>query len=134
VRRVPIKIPTPLPGAHHAWIPLDPLNKIKDFALNVEHHQGGSKAKWFRDRLGIVRDDWEFLHDQILDRLPDCYIADMATRTSRPAEGVQFGVEIPIDGRDGRSAPIHTGWLVPLGLFPRPKLLTTRPARRRTRC
>lgn len=130
MRRVPVKTYTHLPGARDAYIPLHPLNKLKDFALDVEHHRGGSKAKWFRDHLGIVRDDWEFLHDQILNRLPDSYIVDIPARITRPWDGIEFGVEVPIDGRNGQSAPVLTGWLVPLGLNPRPKFITARPARR----
>lgn len=123
--RVPVrKGVAHLPGAEAAWIPTSPNNKLKDYLLNLDHPAGGSKAEWFRARLGILQDDWEFLHDQILDRVPACWVCNIRFK---PPDGVEFGVEVPINGRNGRSAPIVTGWFVPPGVSPSPKLVTAHP-------
>jgi len=116
-----------LPGASNAYIPLSPLNKIKDYALNVEHRKGGPTAKWFREKLDIGRDDWEAVHDQIIDRLPSCWVCDYDLDSKWPY-GTEWGVEIPIEGRNGRTCQVHTGWLISSGGYRlKPTLSTLRP-------
>ncbi len=56
-----------LPFHERAWIPTEPgKNRLKDYALNPDHPDGGSKAELFRIHLGILQDDWCYLHDQII--------------------------------------------------------------------
>ena len=116
-----------LPCAKRAYIPLEPLNKVKDYALNTEHEKGSPTAEWFHETLAIDQDDWEFLYEQILDRVRFCWVCDYDLDSKWPY-GTEWGVEIPIDGRNGLTREVHTGWLIPFGEDPpRPRLSTLRP-------
>src|SRR5262249_50622043 len=57
-----------LPGAERATIPTD---KLVRYALNPDHPLGRHKARVFASALGIRRQDWRYLHDQILSALPE---------------------------------------------------------------
>lgn len=117
-----------LPYAKRAYIPQPPthrFNKLKDYALNPDHPDGGPKAAWFRSCLGIVQDDWEYLHDQILGRLPACRLACKPRYKFAPAEpdpglrvGFEFEVHIPIEGRNQRRALTVAAWRLDARLAP----------------
>src|SRR5688572_18716376 len=110
----------PLPYAKWAYIPqppTHPYNKLKDYALNPDHPDGGPKAAWFSSCLGIERDDWEFLHDQIIERIPACRLAKKPRYKYVPDEpdpglriGFEYELHVPIDGRNGRRALVLTAW------------------------
>ena len=74
-----------------------------------------------------MQDDWRFLYDQILERVPECWAVSIGPIDL--AHGLGVGVEIPIDGRNERAAAVITGWLVPFGRSPEPKLVTVYPQR-----
>jgi filamentous hemagglutinin len=117
-----------LPWATNAQIPLNPTNKLKDYVLCPDHPKGGDKARWFRSALGIERDDWEYLHDQVLDRLPNAWVCDYDLDSRY---GAEFGVAIDIDGRNGSTCEVLTGWLVEVRGDPAPTLTTVLPRGRR---
>jgi len=118
------------PWAEQACIPLTPHNKLRDYALSPSHPKGRHKAELFQRRLGIVQEDWRYLHDQILGRLPSCPVArlgiDIFPDRGHPdlSAGVVYDVHIPIEGREGRSCTILTAWRVDTRLTP--SLTTTR--------
>jgi uncharacterized protein DUF6883 len=93
-----------LPYAEHAHID---QRKLTEFALNPEK---SDKARGFAVMLGLGPEDWRNLHDQIIERVPDSPLVSLRleTKTGWP----EFEVEIPIDGHEGRTAPICTGWMV----------------------
>jgi hypothetical protein len=93
-----------LPYAEHAW--MDP-RKLTEFALNPEK---GDKARGFAVKLGLCLADWRDLHDQIIERVSASPLVSICleTRTGWP----EFEVEVPIDGHEGRTAPVCTGWMV----------------------
>jgi hypothetical protein len=95
---------TPAVCRPRAWI--DPP-KIRDFALNPEK---GDKALGFAPKLGLHRQDWRYLHDQIVERLPYSDLAkiNLDTKTKWP----EFTVYIEVDGHGGRRALVCTGWMV----------------------
>lgn len=116
-----------LPNAKWAYIPQPPThpkNKLKDYALHPDHEEGGSKAIWFRDCLGIVRDDWKFLHDQIIERVPEYNLAGKPDIKIVPDPrpelriGLHFEVNIPIDGRNDAQYPVLTVWRFDTRLTP----------------
>jgi hypothetical protein len=92
-----------LPYADHAYID---LRKLTDYALNPEH----SKAHGFEVVLGLKREDAVELHDQIIERVPGGEL--LSIRVGTDNGWPEFSVEVPIDGHEGRSAPILTGWMV----------------------
>ncbi len=125
-----------LPWAERAYIPQPPqhrFNRLKDYALNPDHDGGGSKAELFRRRLGLVQDDWQYLHDQIIERVPTCRIAHKPrikiVKDEDPGlrVGLGFEVHVPIDGRDGRRCLVLTAWRLDARLAP--WLTTTYPLR-----
>jgi hypothetical protein len=107
-----------LPGADQAIVPKD---KLYDYALCAEHPEGAHKARVFSSALGIDREDWDYLRDQILTRLPTAQVSEV--RMSG-ALGTQYGVPMLIDGLNGETHEIITAWNVdregdpPLSLRP----------------
>jgi hypothetical protein len=74
----------------------------------------------FASALGIGRDDWRHLHDQLLTGLRDAPV-----RRSRISEyGVHYEVVILVEGLNGKCLPVMTGWLLAAGGVPR--LVTAR--------
>jgi hypothetical protein len=63
-----------LPGAERATIPTD---KLVRYALDPAHPRGRHKARVFASALGIRKQDWRYLHDQILEALPDAPVRSM---------------------------------------------------------
>ncbi len=58
---------------------------------------------------GIFRSDWRYLHDQILERLRD----SNATLISLPtSDRLEFTVDIPINGLNGKRCIVVTAWSV----------------------
>jgi hypothetical protein len=96
-----------LPGAELAEAPED---KLHGYALNAEHPTGRHKARVFASALGIGRADWTFLRDQIVDRVPHSPVTAIRPK---PPYGVEYEVRIEIEGLNGETHPIITGWLVP---------------------
>lgn len=108
-KRKRIKEGARLPYADRATI--DP-RKLKDYALKPD--APGGKAKGFA-ALGIYRDDWRYVYDLILERLPDASATDVdLTDPGQPA----YTVRIPIEGRNGRNGVLVTGWAVDVGHAP----------------
>jgi hypothetical protein len=98
---------TRLPYWEEAYI--DP-EKLTRYALDPEHTTGGHKAVVFASVLGIYREDWRYLHDQILRKLPQ----SDATRCELDTPwGPRWEVPILIEGRNARHRYVVTSWLTP---------------------
>jgi hypothetical protein len=83
--------------------------KLRDYALNPDHDEGKHKARVFVAMLGIERDDFEFLRDQILAGIRSTPVHDV-----RPHRyGTRCSVRLEIEGRAGMRANVMTGWMVP---------------------
>jgi hypothetical protein len=95
-----------LPRAELAVAPED---KLRDYSLNADHRTGRHKARVFASVLGIGAGDWTFLRDQILDRVAECPVTAIRPK---PPYGVEYEVRIEIDGLNGVTHPVVTGWLV----------------------
>ena len=94
----------PIPDAERA-IATD--EKVRDYLLNLEHPDGGSKAVWFHS-LGYARGEWQLLADDLLVIARECDEFD--TETTR------FGVKYKATGLVGRPAhrpgSVLTVWVV----------------------
>ena len=97
--------PVRLPKAENATIPTD---KLLRYALDPNHERGRHKARVFDSALGITAADWRYLHDQILEALPD---ADVRS-TTITSFGVAYEVVVMIDGLNGATQPVVTTWIV----------------------
>ena len=97
--------PLRLPNAKAARIPTE---KLVRYALDPGHERGRHKARVFASALGITATDWRYLHDQILEALPDAEVR--ATRIT--AFGVAYEVIVQIDGLNGATHPVITTWII----------------------
>ncbi len=102
-----------LPGADEAVVSGE---KLRGYALNPEHPTGKAKARVFRSALDIGPADSEFLRAQILDRIRESAVT--AIRPN-PPWGLEYEVILSIDGRNGESRRVVTGWLVAAEEAPR---------------
>jgi len=94
----------PIADADHAIVATE---KVRDYLLNLEHPDGGSKAVWFHS-LGYARDQWQLLADDLLAIARDS--DDFDTETTR------FGIKYKAAGSVGRPnhqpGNIRTVWIV----------------------
>lgn len=113
-----------LPGAEDAVIPPE---KLYGYALNLDHPDGGPKARNFRDLLGILATDWRFLAEQLRRGV---LRAPAFRSVSRTDFGVRFDVITVVKGRNGAIKPVLSAWIVRPG--EPPTLTTTFIAKRGT--
>jgi hypothetical protein len=106
----------PIPGAADAVIP---EKKLREYALNLDHPDGGPKARAFLEILGIKADDWRYLALQLEHGVRE---APAFRSVSRNDYGVRFDVITAVKGRNGVIKPVLSAWIALLG---RPPSLTT---------
>jgi hypothetical protein len=94
-----------LPGAERAVIT---EAKLRDYALSSEHPEGRHKARVFASALGIGRDDWEYLREEIAMKLPAARVS--AVRES--AYGFLYEVPMLVEGLNGATAEVITAWFL----------------------
>jgi hypothetical protein len=69
--------------------------KLRDYVLNPEHPLGRHKARVFAATLGIGRDDWAYLRDQIHARLAESPITPASLGTMlKPLDVVKLRVGV----------------------------------------
>ncbi|WP_312686478.1 DUF6883 domain-containing protein [Brevundimonas nasdae] len=83
-------------------------DKIRKYLLNLDHSDGGPKAKFFKDVLDIVEADWAYLHNQISRGWENATLY----RVGRNAWSYTHGALMAVVGRNGRQVVIETGWKV----------------------
>jgi len=96
-------------------------NKIKNYLLDLNHPHGGAKAKFFIETLGIERDDWRYLANQISSAMNNALIFEIKNNQ----HGIRHSSFIKIKGRNNREAIIQTVWIIKEGESPR--LVTAYP-------
>ena len=94
----------PIPDAERAVITNE---KVRDYLLNLEHPDGGSKAVWFH-ALGYSQSNWHDLADDLLTIARNC--DNFATETTR--FGVKYKVRGSIGRPDHRTGNVLTVWIV----------------------
>ncbi len=105
-----------LPRAAGAKIRED---KLREYVLSPTHPTGRHKARVFESALGITASDWALLRDQILELVATRPVTAIRPK---PPYGIEYEVRIDVDGINGQTHPVITGWLV-AGEEP-PRLLT----------
>ena len=84
-----------LPNAENAVVD---IAKLRDYCLNPNHPEGKHKARIFRERLGIVREDAEQLRQAILEA-----ILTAETIEQEPTEyGRRFIVDFQVSRPEGQ--------------------------------
>lgn len=96
-------------------------NKIKNYLLDINHSKGGPKAKFFIEVLGIEKDDWRYLANQISSAMNDAFVFEIKNNQ----HGIKHSSFIKIKGRNNREAVIQTVWIITEGESPR--LVTAYP-------
>ncbi|WP_156171639.1 DUF6883 domain-containing protein [Methylophilus sp. TWE2] len=95
-------------SGHSNFEPVCDERKIRDYLLNPDHIEGGPKAKFFTETLGITRDDWRYLTDQIINAVKTV----PAFTVRKSPHGISHSAVIEIIGRNNRTALIKTAWIV----------------------
>ncbi len=91
--------------------------KLRDYALNPDHPDGGPKARVFATVLDIDRDNWRHLRDELLRALP----GGRVDRINSGTHATTYGVRLVIRGRNDREARVITAWQLHDGI---PHLVT----------
>ena len=107
----------PIPNATAA---IAAPEKVRDYLLNLEHPDGGSKAAWFQS-LGYTRDHWHELASDLLALAATC----KAFATVRTPFGVKYIVKGQIGRAPQRSATVLAVWIIEADRPPR--LVTAYP-------
>ncbi|HEY1102990.1 MAG TPA: hypothetical protein VGE70_06145, partial [Burkholderiaceae bacterium] len=103
--------PQALPRARDAVVPPD---KLLRYALDPNHYRGTHKALVFERALGITRENYQLLADQLAQGAS----SRPATFVGANRYGGTYRVDIPVTGPGG-SAIVRTGWMVEPGKPPR---------------
>ncbi len=82
--------------------------KLKGYALNPDHPAGKNKARVFKKALGFTSDDASELERQIREKVP----YHKAIKGKRDKYGQRWTVRIPVEGNNGRTVTVETGWIV----------------------
>jgi hypothetical protein len=114
---LPSAIPMPIPNATEATAATE---KVRDYLLNAEHPDGGSKAAWFQS-LGYGRDRWHELASDLLALAATCE----QFATVRTPFGVKYVVKGQVGRESHRSASVLAVWIVEADRPPR--LVTAYP-------
>lgn len=97
---------------------LMPDGKFTEYLVNREHKQGGSKAAFFIDVLGIDPEDWRYLAAQFYFGLQSAQPEKLDFREWEAGYGMRFNVDLKVCGRAGQSAVVRTGWMMKPGSLP----------------
>jgi uncharacterized protein DUF6883 len=95
-----------IPRAEQAVVP---PAKLRDYALSSEHPTGRHKARVFATELGIQREHWEYLADQIALRVTSTPVS----RIDVDAYGTRYEVVVSTDGLNGATVPVVSAWFIP---------------------
>jgi hypothetical protein len=97
------------------------VRKLRDYCLNDQHTdakgnpgKGRHKAFMFRRVLGLTRNDWRFLGEQLVAGLEPGRV-----KTVRQSEyGIQYSVIVPVIGRNGLTKSVTSAWIIRPGFSP----------------
>jgi Domain of unknown function (DUF6883) len=97
-----------LPGGDRAVIPPE---KLRDYVLCPDHLTGQHKARVFQSALGIRRDDWEYLRDQIVAGLKTASVGEVRSSF----HGFLYAVPMLVEGLNGETHEVVTAWIIEEG-------------------
>jgi len=90
---------------------IDP-RKLTDYALDPENPKGADKALMFREYLGVTKENYQVLLNQIQAKALDA----PATPGAQDQHGQRYQVDLPIIGIEpGQQETVRTGWIVRSG-------------------
>jgi len=107
-----------LPNLEEAVIP---QTKIGNYLLNLEHPDGGSKARFFL-HFGFQRVAWKVLAEALRQHVRDNEVARLDT----DADGVTYIIEGTLVTPSGRKPRVRSVWLLEAGELA-PRFITAYP-------
>jgi len=107
-----------LPNVEQAVIP---RNKVENYLLNLEHSDGGSKARFFL-QFEFRREEWAVLADSLRQHARD----NDVTRSDTDADGVTYVVEGSLETPSARNPRVRSVWLLESGELA-PRFITAYP-------
>lgn len=107
-----------LPNVEEAIVP---RRKAEDYLLNLEHPDGGSKARFFV-RFGFQRSAWGLLAEALRNHARVHPLADSTT----DSDGTTYVVEGTLETPSGRKPRVRSVWLVETGDLA-PRFITAYP-------
>jgi hypothetical protein len=91
------------------------VRKLRDYRLNEQHTKpdgtpgdGRGKAYLFRLLLGITKNDWRFLGEQLVAGLE----RELIKKIRKSEYGVQYSLTVPVTGRNGLTKLVTSGWII----------------------
>jgi len=102
-------------GVPEKGLPVVDVRKLTEYALNDMHPEGKDKARMFRKLLGITRDNWRFLAEQLVTGLQ----REIVERPRRDEFGVKYHVDVPVVGLNGAKKLVRAAWIIRNGQPPR---------------
>ena len=97
---------------------LMPDGKFTGYLFNRKHKQGGAKAAFFIDELGIEPDDWRYLAAQFYYGLLAADLQKVQFNEWEDGYGMRFNVEMRVRSRSGKTAVVRTGWMLKPSALP----------------
>lgn len=99
-----------------------PIEKITDYLLSSSHPRGSLKARWF-NALGYKTEKPNELAKSLLSLASADVLASEKTDY-----GTKYVIVGDITGPDGRTAAVHSIWILPNGSS-EPRLVTAYPSK-----
>jgi hypothetical protein len=90
-------------------------SKLRGYALNVDHPDGGDKARHFQTSLDIGADDWQYLAAQLKEGLATAH----THRVRANQYGVSYHCVVEVVGLNGRRRPVLCAWQIKSNGAPR---------------
>jgi hypothetical protein len=87
------------------------VGKLTNYLLNPTHKDGGPKARFFSQELGIEQKDWRYLHAQFSEAIKRATFEKVRVE----AHGIKVEADLAIAGLNGRVAVVHTAWIIRKG-------------------
>jgi hypothetical protein len=100
--------PDRLPNLEEAVISRE---RLEGYCLNPAHGRGANKARVFSSTLGIESSDWLYLKAQIEEGIKWAGVY----KVKETKWGKQYGIRVPVEGLNGKSAVVQTGWQIDAG-------------------
>jgi hypothetical protein len=95
-----------LPGAERVVVP---EAKLREYILNPDHPDGKHKAQNFSQALGIRREHWEYLADQLVQGIQAAPVEQVRVN---PDASLQYHILSPVVGLNGHTATVLSAWVV----------------------
>ncbi|WP_327376531.1 hypothetical protein OG393_22775 [Streptomyces sp. NBC_01216] len=91
----------------------DLRSKLHDYALNLAHPDGGSKARFFQQELGIEQSNWRLLAIQLISALHGAEPKKFRdNRAYGDTQQLRFEISAPVVGLNGQTKQVTAAWKI----------------------